>query len=278
MSTDAPVLRFVEDRRFFSWERGACGPGLDGLPVQSATRLFGPRSPQKPHPSPPIRCTGIACRARALPRVSPFRSVPSSPMSTTQPTASSSSNRSDTAERILDLAQERIQRRGYNAVSYGDLADELDLTTAAIHYHFPSKTDLVQTLVQRYRQASAEHRAAIRADHDTLRARLEGYADLYTGLMTGGGLCLCGVLASDAPTLPDEVRAEVRQFFVEQEDWLAALIAEGLPDGPPLHGCDTAQDAAELVLATMQGAMLTTPHRDPTAYRQRIQPLIDSIV
>ncbi|MFB6280120.1 MAG: TetR/AcrR family transcriptional regulator, partial [Salinibacter sp.] len=49
---------------------------------------------------------------------------------------------SATADRILDLAQDRIQQRGYNAVSYGDLAEDLDLTTAAIHYHFPSKADL----------------------------------------------------------------------------------------------------------------------------------------
>lgn len=199
-------------------------------------------------------------------------------MSMSQATESSSSNRSDTAERILDLAQERIQRRGYNAVSYGDLAEELDLTTAAIHYHFPSKADLVKTLVRRYRRVGADKHAAIRVECDTLRARLEHYADLHTGLMTGGGLCLCGVLASDAPTLPGDVRKEVRRFFAEQEDWLTEILKDGSADDVPLSGCETTRDVAELVLATVQGAMLTTPHRTPEAYRKRLQHLIDSIV
>lgn len=199
-------------------------------------------------------------------------------MPASKDTDASPTDRSDTAERILDCAQERIQRRGYNAVSYGDLAEELDLTTAAIHYHFPSKTDLVRTLVRRYRRRGAEKRMAIQSEYDDLQARLEQYADLHKDLMTGGGLCLCGVLASDAPTLPPEVREEVREFFAEQEEWLANVIKEGTTAAVPLQGCDTAREVAELVFATLQGAMLTTPHRDPSAYRQRVQHLIDSIV
>lgn len=199
-------------------------------------------------------------------------------MPASQDADASPADRPDTAERILDCAQERIQQRGYNAVSYGDLAEELDLTTAAIHYHFPSKVDLVQTLVRRYRRRVAEKQRAIQAEHECLRGRLEQYADLYMDLMTGGGLCLCGVLSSDAPTLPPEVRDEVRGVFADQEDWLADIIDQGTSAPIPLHGCDTAREAAELVLATIQGATLTTPHRDPSAYRQRLQHLIDSIV
>ena len=85
------------------------------------------------------------------------------------------SGQSPTANRILDVAEALIQRRGYNAVSYGDLAEELDMTTAAIHYHFPSKTDLAQVLVRRYRRGSAQKRDAVRAQNDTLRKQLVQY-------------------------------------------------------------------------------------------------------
>jgi TetR/AcrR family transcriptional repressor of nem operon len=200
-------------------------------------------------------------------------------MSTTQAPDSSSTDRSPTAERILDCAQERIQERGYNAVSYGDLAAELDLTTAAIHYHFPSKADLVRALVVRYRQAHAKQRAAICEDVESLRGRLERYVALFVDVLNGGGLCLCGVLASDAPTLPDEVRAEVRRFFADQEEWLAAVVEAG--EGPPgagLEGCETPREVAELVLATVEGAMLTIPARDPDAYARRLRHLVDSVV
>ena len=182
-----------------------------------------------------------------------------------------------TRARILDAAQERIQRCGYNAVSYGDLAEALDLTTAAIHYHFPSKADLGEALVARYRQMNAEQRAAIYEDESTLRARLNRYAEGYAGVLEGGGLCLCGVLASDESTLPEAVRTEVRGFFADQEDWLATIIAEEHDDGAGLRGYDSPREMAELLLATIEGAMLTLPSRDPTAYRATLHRLIDTI-
>ena len=189
-----------------------------------------------------------------------------------------STDRSDTAERILDCAQTRIQRRGYNAVSYGDLAEELDLTTAAIHSHFPSKADLVQTLVRRYRHRNAETRAAIREEADTLRARLERYVDLFAEVIDGGGLCLCGVLAADGPTLPTAVRREVRGFFADQEDWLTSILEEEAPDGTGLRGCETPREAARVLLAAVEGAMITAPERAAAPYTRTLRSLVDSVV
>lgn len=186
--------------------------------------------------------------------------------------------RPDTADRILDLAQERIQRRGYNAVSYGDLAEELDLTTAAIHYHFPSKADLVQTLVRRYRRANAKTRANLREEYDSLRDQLSAYVEVFSGIMDGGGLCLCGILAADEPTLPAEVRREVRQFFIDQEEWLTTIIEAEIQGGGGLSGCEDARDVARVLLATIEGAMLTTPDRHPQTYTETLHHLVDSIV
>jgi len=188
-------------------------------------------------------------------------------------------DRPRTATRILDAAQDLVQRRGYNAVSYGDLAAELDLTTAAIHYHFPSKADLGQAVVARYRRANAEERAAIRTRTDTVRERLEQYVDLYADVLAGGGLCLCGVLAADAATLPSEVHREVQGFFDDQADWLTSVLAEGSDVTARLKGCESPRQAAELFLATVEGAMLT--HRSPrnqlNAYRASLRCLIDTI-
>ena len=54
-----------------------------------------------------------------------------------------------TAELILDAAQRRAQTRGFNGFSYADIAAELDVTTASIHYHFSSKAELGATLIDR---------------------------------------------------------------------------------------------------------------------------------
>jgi TetR/AcrR family transcriptional repressor of nem operon len=56
----------------------------------------------------------------------------------------------DTATQILDVAERLAQIRGFNAFSYADVAGELGLTNAALHYHFPSKAELGEALIVRY--------------------------------------------------------------------------------------------------------------------------------
>ena len=189
--------------------------------------------------------------------------------------------RPPTAARILDVAERLFQRRGYNAVSYADLAAELGLTTAAIHYHFPSKGDLGRAVVARYRRANAKKRAAIRNDASTLRARLQRYVELYAGVLADGGMCLCGVLAADEATLPEPVRREVRGFFDDQTDWLTSILAENTDGGASRlpSGCASPRQVADLLLSTIEGAMLThrSPRNELNTFRASLRCLIDTL-
>jgi TetR/AcrR family transcriptional repressor of nem operon len=54
---------------------------------------------------------------------------------------------------ILDVAQEAIQKRGYNAFSYADLAEAVGIRKASIHHYFPSKADLGLAVIRRYRES-----------------------------------------------------------------------------------------------------------------------------
>lgn len=47
-----------------------------------------------------------------------------------------------TREIIVDLALKLIQKKGYSSFSYDDIAKKLNITKAAIHYHFANKEDL----------------------------------------------------------------------------------------------------------------------------------------
>ena len=55
------------------------------------------------------------------------------------------------ATAILDVAERLAQTRGYNGFSYADIAAQLGVTRASLHYHFPSKAELGRALVERYR-------------------------------------------------------------------------------------------------------------------------------
>src|SRR5262249_62421703 len=92
-----------------------------------------------------------------------------------------------TAERILDTAQALAQVRGYNGFSYADISAELAITKPSIHYHFPSKAQLAEALIARYRRRFAEARRDAGEAATGVRERLTGYARLYAEGFTDGG-------------------------------------------------------------------------------------------
>jgi AcrR family transcriptional regulator len=57
--------------------------------------------------------------------------------------------RTDTRERILDTAAELFSERGYAGTSIRDIAERLDVTKAALYYHFASKAEILHALVDK---------------------------------------------------------------------------------------------------------------------------------
>ena len=59
----------------------------------------------------------------------------------------------DTAQAILDAGERLVQTLGYNGFSYADIAAELGVTKASLHYHYASKAELGRVLIERYHAA-----------------------------------------------------------------------------------------------------------------------------
>jgi TetR/AcrR family transcriptional repressor of nem operon len=171
-----------------------------------------------------------------------------------------------TAERILDIAENLVQTRGYEAFSYADIADALQIRKASIHYHFPSKGELTRALAARYRvQFSAKLVDLDRQLPDPTR-RLMRYVRLFQdALGQGDHMCLYGMLASDSATLPEPVRNEVNRFFAEQESWLTRVLSEGRHAGE-LRFEGKPEGAAAALLAGLEGAMLVARSRKDVGY------------
>lgn len=55
----------------------------------------------------------------------------------------------DTRNEIIRIGNELIRSVGYNAFSYADIAKALNIKNAAIHYYFPSKSDLGVKIIER---------------------------------------------------------------------------------------------------------------------------------
>jgi len=56
----------------------------------------------------------------------------------------------DTRARIQQVALELFAEQGYDKTSLREIAERLDVTKAALYYHFKSKEDIVRSLVEDY--------------------------------------------------------------------------------------------------------------------------------
>jgi TetR/AcrR family transcriptional regulator, transcriptional repressor for nem operon len=176
--------------------------------------------------------------------------------------AARSKGQNDTAQRILDVAERLVQSRGFNGFSYANVAAELNITTASLHYHFPSKAELGEALIVRYSARFADALQAIDSSVPDAPAKLAAYASLYADVLRGERMCLCGILAAEYDTLPDAMREAVVRFFDENEVWLAGVLAEGDAD-QTLSFDGSSRDAAQTILSGLEGAMLVTrPYGD----------------
>ena len=163
--------------------------------------------------------------------------------------------RIDTANHILDVAERLVQMRGFNAFSYADVAGELGLTNAALHYHYPSKSELGKALLDRYAIRFAGALAQIDESIADSLGKLNAYAELYADVLRRQRMCLCGMLAADYETLSEEMRDAVTLFFEKNEKWLAGVLKQGRDDGT-LRFAGSPLDEARSIVSGLEGAML----------------------
>lgn len=185
--------------------------------------------------------------------------------------------RSDTRTRILDVAETLVQSRGFNGFSYADIAAELGVSTASLHYHFAGKSELGRALIARYALRFNDELAGIDARLVDARARLEAYAAIYTDLLHRGRFCLCGMLAAEYETLSMPMRSAVIEFFDRNEAWLTSVLELGEDQGT-LHLSGIPVDVARMIISGLEGAMLVTrPYGDVARFETAAVQLLMSL-
>jgi TetR/AcrR family transcriptional repressor of nem operon len=185
---------------------------------------------------------------------------------------------SKTPVHVLDVAERLIQTRGFNGFSYADVAAEVGITKASLHYHFPTKADLGLSLVQRYQESFEEALAGLARAGGDARALLEGYAEIYRSVLRKDRMCLCGMLAAEHSTLPTPMQRALQAFFDANERWLAGVLEAGRRKGE-LKLATAAREEARLLVAGLEGALLVArSYGDPRRFQDAAARLIDGVL
>jgi len=182
-----------------------------------------------------------------------------------------------TATQILDVAERLVQVRGFDGFSYADVAAELKITKAALHYHFAGKAELGEALVARYAARFAVALAGVEERTAEASARLDAYADLYLDVLSEHRMCLCGMMAAEYETLPTPMQDAVVQFFDENERWLARVLEQGRKEGS-LTFSGPPQETARMIVSGLEGAMLVArPFGDITRFQSAAGQLLSGL-
>ncbi len=160
-----------------------------------------------------------------------------------------------TSQQILDIAQRLVQTRGFNAFSYADIANEMNVSKASLHYHFTSKAKLGVMLIERYINDLRKILDEIDRNADGPIAKLRSYVDIYTRVLANERMCLCGMLAAEYVTLPRPMQTALDDYFEANELWLAGVLEEGR-HAASLQFKGSVGDAAQFIIGSLEGAML----------------------
>lgn len=184
-----------------------------------------------------------------------------------------------TYDDILRSARALLIEGGYNGFSYADIAKVVGIRNASIHHHFPTKSELVRTLVARYREEAEAGIAELERQVPAAADQLRGYVGYWEACIIDASapICLCALLAGQIPVLPEEVTLEVRAHFRTFSAWLTSLLERGARQGS-LHFPGTARAEAEAFLAGVHGAMLSArAYGDPKMFGVITHPLLERL-
>ena len=164
---------------------------------------------------------------------------------------------SDTAKRIIEIMADLIQTRGYSSVSYQDIADAIGIRKASIHYHFPSKADLGETVIKQYNKSLLDQLEAVDADpHATAKDKLEAFLEPYLSFKGDDKrVCLCGALSGEFCALPEPMQIEITNFFEAHQGWLTNLFTVCKKEGT-LKIPGSPEQTSRLFFGALQGALM----------------------
>ncbi|WP_419901902.1 TetR/AcrR family transcriptional regulator [Kiloniella sp.] len=158
----------------------------------------------------------------------------------------------------MDAAEGYIRTKGYNAFSFRDIAADVGIKTASIHYHFSSKADLGAAVAERYTERFLESLGP--ADSNPFKEQITRYISAFRSSYSAGDqMCLCGMLGAEISSLPENMIKVSKVFFVKNLLWLDEVY---LSQGEESLTIEQARKKSLRLLALLEGGLIVARSLD----------------
>ncbi len=181
-----------------------------------------------------------------------------------------------TREKIIELGENLIRLKGYNAFSYQDISSELGIKNAAVHYYFPSKenlgTSIVRTNIQRFEEMVENMHSR---GFDEMQ-QLETFIKIYIKSQREQKLCIVGSLGPDFNTLNDTTKSELKRITELILAWLGDLLSKGKEKGVFSFRQDP-RNKALILLSSLVASLQLSRILDKVDYKSISQSIIEEL-
>jgi TetR/AcrR family transcriptional repressor of nem operon len=160
-----------------------------------------------------------------------------------------------TKERILDIAQDLIQRRSFHGFSFQELADRVGIRKPSLYHYFDSKEALALAVLEH--AADWVRTQVAKVDDEDPAARLESYFDVFRDIHgKGERVCPGGSFAAVFDGVSSSVQSGLHRFTKLHLDLLESIVREGAERGQFQIKGQRPRDVAMQIFAGAQGALM----------------------
>jgi len=181
-----------------------------------------------------------------------------------------------TREKIIELGENLIRTKGYNAFSYQDISSELGIKNAAIHYYFPSKENLATSIVKTNIQLFEEMTGNMQSRGFDEWQQLETFIKIYTKSHREQKRCIVGSLGPDISSLSENTVAELRRMSQIILAWLTAALALGREKGLFVF-TEEPQTKALLILSSLVASLQLARLIDKIEYKSFCNAILEDL-
>ena len=190
-------------------------------------------------------------------------------------------NGDKTQTKIMDIAEDLILEQGFSATSIDQIIKRAELTKGSFFYHFPTKTDLTQALVERYarRDARLLETAMTEAEaaHDAPIRQLLGFVDHFIAIANDWTTpyrgCLFASYCCEAGLFEERTLEVIRQSMLTWRVRIAEKLKLAAAETPPRLAVDL-DSLADTITVVFEGAfILSRTLNDPKSVAQQLRHL-----
>src|SRR5581483_10629051 len=148
-----------------------------------------------------------------------------------RPSSSVRMRRADRKEQLLTLAKQLFVRLGYVNTTTEKIARAAGITEPVLYRHFKSKKALFLEVLREIRESTHDRWQMGIAHLTDPLAKIHAIADMYFGCSREHALEFRIMHRTLVECEDDEIRAQVRAFYLGSEKLLSKIIADGQQTG-----------------------------------------------